>query len=169
MPGSGKSTLGRNLAPKINLPLIDLDQKIEEKEGSPITEIFAEQGQAYFRQLEHECLVTEIKKPMDAILATGGGAPCFYDNMRLMNDAGITLFIHVGLDDLVRRLSKDKHRPLVNAMDTESLEKGIREKMEARDKFYEQATLTIRNSERFDKPEMANRAFRMIQEYLDNN
>jgi shikimate kinase len=86
MPASGKSKIGKMLASQMGFDFFDLDKEITNREQSSIPEIFEEKGEAYFRQIERLCLLDLIKKEQGFILATGGGAPCFFDNMDQMNN-----------------------------------------------------------------------------------
>ncbi len=82
--GSGKSTLGRRLAKHLNLQFVDMDHYIEERNYKTIPQIFAEEGEAEFRKKERKAL-EELSEFTNIIIATGGGAPCFFDNIDIMN------------------------------------------------------------------------------------
>ncbi|MEM8967400.1 MAG: shikimate kinase, partial [Bacteroidota bacterium] len=100
LPGSGKSTLGKQLAEKLDLPFIDLDDIIEAEARQPIRKIFARQGEDYFRRLEQKTLLDTISQNSDFVMATGGGATCFFDNMQKMNDAGTTIFVDTPITEI---------------------------------------------------------------------
>lgn len=121
MPGSGKSTIGKQLASHLNLPLIDLDAAIEEAAGQEIKNIFAEKGEDHFRSLESQTLQRVLKSDDSFILATGGGAPCFHDGMEIINQHGISIFLDVPVDELAARVAKDTNRPLLAVSDKEEL------------------------------------------------
>lgn len=145
MPASGKSSVGRLLAKQLRLKFYDLDDIIVEKEGMPITDIFEVKGEEYFRQLERECLIEYINNHDHYILATGGGAPCFFDNMKLMNNHGVTIFLDVEIEDLYEKLSlkgTDK-RPLLKGKPPEKLRKELYQKYEYRKPFYSQARISL--------------------------
>ncbi len=121
MPGSGKSTVGKQLSSHLNLPLIDLDAEIERSAGQEIKTIFAEKGEDHFRILESQTLKRILNTDDSFILATGGGAPCFHDGMEIINQHGISIFLDVPTDELVARVAKDTSRPLLATSDSEEL------------------------------------------------
>ncbi len=141
--GSGKSRMGRELSKKMNIQNIDLDKFIESSMFMTIPEIFAKYGEEGFRKIEHEKLM-ELSAFENVIISTGGGAPCFYNNMEVMNQTGITLFLNPTIEMLVYRLLRSKNkRPLIEGMGKEELTPFIQEKLKDRLPFYEQATLVI--------------------------
>src|SRR5690349_8405249 len=92
--GCGKSTMGKKLAVKLGYDFIDLDHQIEKNLGTTITAYFAENGEEAFRKLESETL-KNFDYPSNSIIATGGGAPCFFDNMDWMNANGLSIYIEM--------------------------------------------------------------------------
>jgi shikimate kinase len=146
MPASGKSTIGRLLAGQLRLDFFDLDQIIVDTENESISNIFAKKGEAYFRELERKCLIDFIQKEEKYILATGGGAPCFFDNMDLMNRHGVTVFLDVDIMDLYHKLSlKTTHkRPLLQGKSKEELKKELMTKYEGRKPFYDLADICLK-------------------------
>lgn len=145
MPGSGKSTIGKLLAKKLDLQFIDLDEVVVEQERQSIAEIFNSKGEDYFRKLEEECLIRQMKLEGGFVLATGGGAPCFYDNMGQMNTNGVTIFIDVPPDILYKKLSKKgiQKRPLLTNLSQDDLYLELRKKFTSRKKFYEKSKITL--------------------------
>lgn len=145
MPASGKSTIGRLLAGQLRVDFFDLDQIIVNKENAPITEIFANKGEAYFRKLESTCLKEFIEKEDAYVLATGGGAPCFFDNMEVMNMHGTTVFLDVEIMDLFNKLaSKGTHkRPLLKGKSKKELREELISKYEERKPFYSQSKICL--------------------------
>nr|WP_277881492.1 shikimate kinase [Hymenobacter cyanobacteriorum] len=140
MPGAGKTTLGRQLAAHFNRPFLDLDHAIEARTGRGVREIFAEEGEAGFRAVEAETLRAALAAggpPL--VLATGGGTPCFHDNMALLNQAGITLWLDVPVETLAARMAPEEvaKRPLIAAAG--GAEAWLRETLTARKRFYAQA------------------------------
>jgi shikimate kinase len=108
MPGCGKSKVGRILAERLHLPFVDLDVVIAGAEGMEINRIFAERGEPWFRELEARWLRESSAVPA-FVMATGGGAPCFYGNMEYMNGAGISVFLDVPLERPVRSADPAGH------------------------------------------------------------
>ncbi|WP_153641202.1 shikimate kinase [Prolixibacter sp. NT017] len=143
--GCGKSTLGRKLAQRLNLCFIDLDKYIEERNFRTIPTIFAEEGEEGFRLCEKKAL-EEIADFENLVVATGGGAPCFFENMELMNRTGATIYIAPPTEILVERLLKSKNeRPLIKGKSREELTRFIDENLQKRAPFYEKASLIIRD------------------------
>ena len=139
--GSGKSFIGKQLASQLKMDYCDLDLLIEEEAGMSISEIFAEQGEAHFRALEqkalHQTLLLE-----NTIISTGGGVPCFFDNMQWMNQKGLTVYLKTPAPLLAERLrSEMEHRPLLAHLSQSELIRFIEEKIEQRRSYYEQAQL----------------------------
>jgi shikimate kinase len=145
MPASGKSSVGRLLAKQLRLKFDDLDDIIVEKQGMPITDIFESKGEPYFRELEKDCLYKYIEQEDNYILATGGGAPCFFDNMKLMNKHGITIFLDVKIEDLYQKLLiKGTHkRPLLKGKSPQKLRQELFDKYEYRKTFYNQSRICL--------------------------
>ena len=113
--------MGRALAASLNLTLIDLDTYLEERYFKTIPQIFAEEGEAEFRKKERRVL-EEVASFDRVIVATGGGAPCFFDNMDLMNNSGSCVFLDVETESLVQRLLHAKtERPLIKGKSPEEL------------------------------------------------
>jgi shikimate kinase len=132
LPGAGKTTMGLNLAHHLSLPFVDLDQEIEKSEKQLIPSIFEEKGEAHFRQLEKLHLERVIREMGAFVMATGGGTPCFFNNLETMKNAGTTIFIKTPLGEIKRRLETDASRPLLKAHTLEAL-------LEKRKRWYLQA------------------------------
>jgi shikimate kinase len=145
--GSGKSTMGRALASQLDLTFIDLDSFLEEKYFKTIPQIFAEEGEEGFRKKERKVL-EEVCSFDNVIVATGGGAPCFFDNMELMNESGYCIFLDVHISSLVNRLLHARiERPLIKGKSPEELREFIEELMKKRRPFYEKAHYILTGSE----------------------
>ncbi|MBD2766978.1 shikimate kinase [Hymenobacter sp. BT664] len=147
MPGSGKTTLGRTLAAHYGLPFLDLDAEIVARGGQAIPAIFLRQGEAYFRRLEAKVLREVAARPGPLVLATGGGTPCFHDNLTVLNAAGCTLWLDVPEPVLAARLAaatETATRPLVATADRP--EQWLHETLAARKQFYSQARVRCRGT-----------------------
>ncbi|MFI5450898.1 shikimate kinase [Pedobacter sp. UC225_61] len=140
--GCGKSTKAKQLANRLNCSVIDLDAEIVAKEGKSIADYFAENGEAAFRELESQTLKT-FPYPETCVIATGGGLPCFFDNMAWMNEHGKTVYLHMTPPQLVSRLHNREKRPLLKGMDDEQLLSFIEMKLAERDHFYNQAQIIV--------------------------
>ena len=139
MPGSGKTTLGRALAEKLELLFIDLDAEIERLEQQSIDQIFALKGEPFFRQAEAAVLRQVSKAHSSFVMATGGGTPCFYDGIEFMNSMGITVFLNVPVNILAERLSNSETiRPVFQK--TSNINETLNQLQSLRLKFYTQAT-----------------------------
>ena len=142
LPGAGKTTLGRQLAAHFNRPFLDLDVAIEARTGRSVRDFFAAEGEVAFRELEAAVLreaLAHSGPPL--VLSTGGGTPCFHDNMKLLNHAGPTLWLDVPIEVLAARLPPEEvaKRPLLAAAG--GAEAWLRETLTARSQFYAQARL----------------------------
>ena len=140
--GCGKSTKAKQLANKLGCPVIDLDAEIVASEGNTIAEYFAENGEAAFRELESKTLQT-FAYPETCIIATGGGLPCFFDNMDWMNANGKTVYLQMSPPQLVSRLHNREKRPLLKGMDDEQLLSFIETKLTERNQFYTKAQIIV--------------------------
>lgn len=141
--GSGKSTIGKELAALLNLHFIDLDKQIEKHTGKTVSELFKE-GEIKFRKLEREVLLNTLKSNSNIVLAVGGGTPVFYDNMKQLNDYSTSVYLQSNPAHLVERLVNDKsHRPLIAHLSDEALPEFIAKHLFERRNFYEQADLTV--------------------------
>ncbi len=139
--GAGKSHTGRLLAQKIDVPFLDMDEQIELQEGKSISTIFDTIGEDGFRQLEHKYLES-LSTIESAVIATGGGTPCFHDNMDLMQSQGKTIYLRTHPNLLVQRLSKEQSkRPIIANLSPKDLPLFIGEQIQLRSSYYEQAEL----------------------------
>ena len=122
MPSSGKSTLGKRIADLLHYRFLDTDKLIVREEGRSIADIFAQAGEDYFREAEQRVLRT-IRPGSNLVVSTGGGMPCFHDNMTYINATGISVFLDVPVTVLARRIQAHalQDRPLNNAKDPELL------------------------------------------------
>ena len=127
MPGCGKTSIGLRLQKKLRRPLLDTDEMIVVKEGKSIPQIFAEQGESYFRTVEHDC-VLEAAKGSGQIIATGGGVILNPENMAALKETGVVFFLDVTPSAIEKR-AKLHDRPLVQ-QDGDKLRKLYEERIE---------------------------------------
>ena len=141
--GSGKSTVGKELAKALNCDFIDLDIYIQEKAGKTIPEIFEQMGETEFRLMEKDAL-RKVAALKNTVIATGGGVPCFYDNISLMNKYGITIYLKLSPVELFKRLTNERDfRPLIANKNDDELLQFIEIKLAERETFYNQASIVI--------------------------
>lgn len=141
--GCGKSTLGKKLAKHAGLQFIDMDHYIEKRNCKTVPQIFAEEGEPEFRKKERKAL-EELSAFSEVVIATGGGAPCFFDNVELMNRTGKTIYLNIDPNILAERLIKSKtERPLIKGKSKEELVAFIDETLRKRNEFYLQAHYQI--------------------------
>lgn len=141
--GSGKSTVGRGLASELGLSFIDMDDYIEERNHKTIPRIFAEDGEDTFRKLEQKALV-ELSSFEDVVIATGGGAPCFFDNIEVIKQTGKSLYLKGSPRILADRLRHSKiERPLIKGKTEDELVAFIDETLHKREQWYKQADVVL--------------------------
>ena len=141
--GSGKSTLGAQLARHMNYQFVDMDHLIEETAEMSLPEIFSEHGEEVFRKWEHDILL-EVCRREKLVISTGGGAPCHSKIMDLMNANGTTIYLKLTPEALRDRLIQSKtERPLIKGKSEPELLEFITGLLEQREKFYEQATYSV--------------------------
>ena len=141
--GSGKTSTGKRLATELSMQHIDLDAFIEARYCKSVQKIFSEDGENYFRNIEQKILL-EVSEYEDIIISTGGGTPCFFDNMHLMNRKGFTVFLDSSVETLAARLESAKVQcPLLQNKTEKELAIYIASLLEQRRPFYDIAQLTI--------------------------
>lgn len=137
--GSGKTTLGRAVSRVTGLQFIDLDTYIESRFHTNVRDIFATRGEEGFRDIERRML-REVSEFEDVIVACGGGTPCFFDNMEVMNAAGVTIYLDASLTRLHQRLKAGRsRRPLIASMTDDELLAYIGSALGARMPHYAKA------------------------------
>jgi len=143
---SGKTQIGKLLAAELNYGFIDMDQLFEEQFRISIADFFEKYGEQHFRMIEHELLV-ETSKKEDQVIATGGGTPCFHDNMELINKTGLSVFIHFEVPFLVKRLLKSRRkRPVLKGIPDEKLDEMVGNHLAQRLPFYQRARIILDGS-----------------------
>lgn len=166
--GAGKTTLGKAFAHKCGLPFIDLDWYIEERFYKTVPELFAERGEQGFRELERNML-HEVSEFENVIISTGGGTPCFFDNMDYMNKYGMTVFLNVHPNVLFKRLRvATQSRPILKGKQDDELYAFIVEKLTERTPFYEQAQYIFSADELEDRWQV-DKAVQLLSKTLNVN
>ncbi|HHU41237.1 MAG TPA: shikimate kinase [Fermentimonas caenicola] len=152
--GSGKTTVGKKLASLLKLSFIDLDAYIEGKHRKKISEIFAEKGEDEFRKIERRALI-DVSQIENAIISTGGGAPCFFDNMSLMNESGVTVYIEADPEELAARLMASKTvRPLIAGKSKDELIPFITKHLADRERYYRNAKIIYHTERMISKEDV---------------
>ncbi|WP_299826333.1 shikimate kinase [uncultured Pontibacter sp.] len=146
MMGSGKSTLGRQLAQRLGYTFVDLDAWVEQQERKSIAAIFEEQGEEAFRRQERAALEAVVHQHNNAVVATGGGTPCFFDNINHMNSHGITVFLDTPPESITKRLMATnlELRPLLAGKNEGEINSYLRKTLAHRNQFYEQAKYKLK-------------------------
>lgn len=142
--GCGKTYWGKKLSEKLNVPFFDLDEKIVEHKSKSIPEIFATEGEEQFRLLEKDVLHLLSESHENFVMATGGGTPCFFNNIDYLKRQGTVVWINCSTDCLYQRLIKEKDkRPLIANIADDELKSYIIRKYSSRKIFYQQATVIL--------------------------
>ncbi len=142
--GSGKTYWGQQLAAKLQLPFYDLDTVVTQKEGKSISDIFSEKGEEYFRYKEKESLEELVNQHDQFILSSGGGTPCFFNNIEFMKKNGKVIWLNTSVEVLKQRLIKERvSRPMISQVGEKELKSYIIRKLGERKIYYEQADLMV--------------------------
>lgn len=145
MPGSGKTTLGKALAAHLMIDFVDLDQEIEKAEQKSIPEIFLQHGEDHFRLVEARLLRDWAAGTQAFVMATGGGAPCFFNGMDAIVKSGLSIFLDVPVPELVERVKKNQERPLLKSMDEVALKDKLERMREQRLACYQRAAIIVQD------------------------
>lgn len=142
---SGKSTIGMHLANRMGYDFVDLDDIIEERYHFSVSDLFKRYGETAFRKLETSAL-TSTGMMNDAVIACGGGTPCYNDNMQFILQHGYCVYLKLRVDDVMQRYERShrKHqRPLLHDLSPEEMRQYIETQLAVREKYYSQASLII--------------------------
>ncbi len=163
MMGAGKTAVGRALAAKLAVPFLDSDDEIVKAADRTIPEIFARDGEAFFRARESEVL-NRLLSSRICVLSTGGGAFLAEANRRLISEKGISVWLRADLELLWSRVSRRDTRPLLR---TENPRQTLSDLMEARQPCYAQADLVVDCAPRYSIGDMADAVIRVLQNRPD--
>ncbi|WDF69798.1 shikimate kinase [Sphingobacterium oryzagri] len=141
--GSGKTTLGRKLANHLQKKFVDLDQQIVERIGMSIPDYFAQFGEEPFRLVESQVLKEQVEQ--NVVVSTGGGSPCYFDNMQWIVENGLAIYLQLSPKALHSRLQQSNiaNRPALKNLTGDALLQFIEEKLAAREPFYNMAQFHI--------------------------
>ena len=140
--GSGKSTIASILGDILNMNVVDTDSWIEKRYGMSITDIFRDKGEAAFRAMETQCLEELLNSPDSLIVATGGGLPCYNNNIDLIQERGISVYLKLSILHIVDRI-KDSDRPLVMSMNKPQLIHYVQQHLGSRRPCYKRADIKV--------------------------
>ena len=141
---SGKSTVGKKISKSLGLEFIDTDKYITHKYNTTIDEIFSTKGEEYFREIETQTLLELIQKD-NVLISTGGGMPCFNNNISLINQNGISVYLKCSPLTILQRLQTSKtSRPILNTKSTDELFDYVHKNIAEREEYYNQANLIIK-------------------------
>ena len=141
--GSGKTTVGRQLAAALGRTFYDLDWYIEMRYNRSVAQLFAERGEEGFRELERNML-HEAAEFEDIVLSCGGGTPCFFDNMDYICSVGESVYLKATPEVLAQHLKMGKvERPLIKGKTGEELTEYIRTSLQEREPYYRKAHHTV--------------------------
>jgi len=142
--GSGKTHWGKILSQQTSLPYFDLDEVIVASEKMSVQQIFHDKGEEYFRIKEQEVLEALAEDHDDVIISTGGGTPCFFNNIDFMKQQGTVVWLNTSVNTLLERLLKQKNsRPLIKNISDSELKSYIIKKLQDRKMYYEQAHVML--------------------------
>ena len=160
--GCGKTSIGRRLAKKLGYNFLDLDTLIEVKSKQKIPDIFQEHREEGFRKIERAALEDTFQLE-DIVIATGGGTPCFFDNIDQINKHGLSFYLNRSCHFLVNKLFySSTERPLVKGKSKNDLDDYIGKLLANRDSFYKKASFIVTPPDGFTKKDIA----KMIREFF---
>jgi len=140
--GSGKTTVGKLLAEELKVDFLDLDDLIVKETGKSVPQIFQEWGERRFRELERKLLLKVLNSPEPAVISLGGGTPCFFNNVKEINEKSFSVFLYAPFETLWSRIEKDPNRPLTK-LGRERLKKLYNERLP----YYKRAKLKVNSHE----------------------
>ncbi len=163
--GSGKSTIGKLLAKYMHRTFVDMDVEIENIQGKSIKWIFENNGSDFFRDLEQKVLLDLLNRKNKLIIASGGGVPCFNENMETISNNSYSIYLKVGVQELYRRLSNDRSRPLLKNKSKKELYLYIENTLRVRNHFYRTADRVVRG---IDSPnEIVERIYKTLKTEIE--
>ena len=163
---AGKTTLGKALARDLGLQFVDLDHYIENRYHCSVSQLFADRGEEVFRQIERNML-HEVAEFEDVVISTGGGTPCFFDNMDYLNAQGTTVVLEASVDVIYTRLTIARvQRPLVKGKTADELRQYITDMLERRNPYYTRAHRTFCANHLEDSEQVATSVERFKKEIL---
>ena len=163
--GSGKSSMGKRLARRLGLRLIDTDKVVEQNEGASVADIFYFGGESYFRSAERRAVEQVVTENEECIIATGGGLPVWEDNMEWLNSHGVTIYLKRDAESILRRLSAygREKRPMFRGKSDEELLQFMHEHLAEREPLYLKADIVI-DCDQMSDWELADRLYDIVRD-----
>ncbi len=165
--GVGKTRVGRILARELGRCFLDTDRMIEQCAGKTIAEIFADEGEAHFRQLERDCVLETCQRP-DAVVALGGGAITRADNIEAVRGAGILVCLKADVDTIFVRVKRRSNRPLLAGLDPQAQRAKIETLLRERAPFYDQAHIELYTTQAQTPEDTAGQLRDLLENYAKN-
>ena len=165
--GVGKTRVGRILARELGRCFLDTDRMIEQRAGKTIAEIFADEGEAHFRQLERDCVLETCQRP-DAVVALGGGAITRADNVAAVRCAGILVCLKADVDTIFARVRHRTNRPLLAGLDPQAQRAKIESLLRERAPFYDQAHIELYTTQVQTPEDTAGKLRDLLESYAKN-
>ena len=165
--GVGKTQVGRILARELGRSFLDTDRMIEQRAGKSIAKIFADEGEAYFRQLERDCVLKTCQRP-DAVVALGGGAITRADNIAAVRCAGILVCLKADVETIFARVSLRSNRPLLAGLDPQAQRAKIESLLRERAPYYDQAHIELYTTQAQTPEDTAGQLLALLESYAKN-
>ncbi|MCE2449167.1 MAG: shikimate kinase [Candidatus Latescibacteria bacterium] len=165
--GVGKTRVGRILARELGRCFLDTDRMIEQRTGKTIAEIFTDEGEAHFRQLERDC-VLETCQRSDAVVALGGGAVTRADNVAAVRCAGILVCLKADVDTIFARVRRRSNRPLLAGLDPQAQRAKIETLLRERAPYYDQAHIELYTTQAQTPEDTAGKLLGLLENYAKN-
>ena len=165
--GVGKTQVGRILARQLGRCFLDTDRMIEQRAGKTIAEIFADEGEAHFRQLERDCVLETCQRP-DAVVALGGGAVTRADNVAAVRCAGVLVCLKADVDTILARISRRSNRPLLAGLDPQAQRAKIETLLSERAPYYDQAHIELYTTQAQTPEDTAGQLRDLLESYAKN-
>ena len=165
--GVGKTRVGRILARELGRCFLDTDRMIEQCAGKTIAEIFADEGEAHFRQLERDCVLETCQRP-DAVVALGGGAITRADNIEAVRGAGILVCLKADVDTIFARVKRRSNRPLLAGLDPQAQRAKIESLLRERAPYYDQAHIELYTTQAQTPEDTAGQLRDLLENYAKN-
>ena len=162
--GVGKTRVGRILAWQLGRYFLDTDRMVEQRTGKSIAEIFADEGEAHFRQLERDCVLETCQRP-DAVVALGGGAITRADNVEAVRCAGVLVCLKADVETIFARVRRRSNRPLLAGLEPQAQRAKIESLLRERTPYYDQADIELYTTQAQTPEETAGQLRDLLENY----